>query len=231
VRSEADGSPRPRPAQDADGSAERCIEVFADVACPFTHVGLRRLVERRRALARDDVRLVVRAWPLELVNGAPMDPVFIAEEVDEIREQSAPEMFVAFRPEVFPSTSLPALALVAAGYRRSRTEGEVLSLLLREALFEHGVDIADPAVLGRIAAAHDLVVGDDDHDAVRADLRTGAARGVIGSPHFFTPTGDFFCPALDVRRDDEGRLQVHTDPDAFDAFVDSCFSDDSPSRT
>lgn len=209
---------------------ERCIEVFADVACPFTHVGLRHLVERRRALARDDVRLVVRAWPLELVNGTPMDPVFIAEEVDEIRQQSAPDMFVGFRPEAFPSTSLPALALVAAGYRRSRAEGEALSLLLREALFEHGVDIADPAVLGRIAAAHDLVVGDEDHEAVHADLRAGAARGVIGSPHFFTPTGDFFCPALEVRRDDAGHLHVHADPEAFDAFVDSCFRDDGPTR-
>ena len=26
------------------------IEVFADIACPFTHVGLRRLVDRRRTL-------------------------------------------------------------------------------------------------------------------------------------------------------------------------------------
>src|SRR6478735_6336015 len=42
----------------------RAIEVFADVRCPFAHVGLRRLVERRRALGRDDVRLVVRAWPM-----------------------------------------------------------------------------------------------------------------------------------------------------------------------
>ena len=48
------------------------IEVFADVSCPFTHVGLRRLVEHRRQLERDDLRIVVKAWPLELVNGSPL---------------------------------------------------------------------------------------------------------------------------------------------------------------
>ena len=50
------------------------LEVFADVCCPFTHVGLRRIVRRRAELGRDDVVLVVRAWPLELVNGVPLDP-------------------------------------------------------------------------------------------------------------------------------------------------------------
>src|SRR3954464_13451066 len=47
------------------------IEVFADVACPFTHVGLCRLVARRRE-SNSDAVLWVRAWPLELVNGEPL---------------------------------------------------------------------------------------------------------------------------------------------------------------
>ena len=55
------------------------VEVFADVLCPFTHVGLPRFVDRRRALGRADVTLQVRAWPLEIVNGQPLDPPFIAE--------------------------------------------------------------------------------------------------------------------------------------------------------
>jgi hypothetical protein len=49
----------------------RLVEVFADVGCPFAHVGLRRFVERRDELGRDDVVLWVRAWPLELVNARP----------------------------------------------------------------------------------------------------------------------------------------------------------------
>ena len=59
------------------------IEVFADVRCPFTHVGIRRFLERRDA-AGGGPTLIVRAWPLELVNDAPMDPAKIGEEIDAI---------------------------------------------------------------------------------------------------------------------------------------------------
>ena len=37
--------------------ADPVVEVFADVLCPFAHVGIRRFVERRHAAGRDDVRL------------------------------------------------------------------------------------------------------------------------------------------------------------------------------
>ena len=50
------------------------IEVYADVWCPFAYVGLLCVVERRAQLEREDVFLNIRAWPLELVNGAPLDP-------------------------------------------------------------------------------------------------------------------------------------------------------------
>jgi hypothetical protein len=39
----------------------RVLEVFADVWCLFTHVGLGRLVEQRAQLGRDDVVVWVRA--------------------------------------------------------------------------------------------------------------------------------------------------------------------------
>ena len=84
------------------------IEVFADVGCPFTHVGLRRMVDRRDELGRTDVVLRVRAWPLEHVNHTPLDPAFIAEEVAAIRVQVAPDLFTGFVPGAFPATSLPA---------------------------------------------------------------------------------------------------------------------------
>ena len=86
------------------------VEVFADVACPFTHVGLRRFVERRAELGRGDVTLWVRAWPLEIVNSEPLDPHFIAEEIDDIREQVAPTLFAGFVEGSFPASSLPGLA-------------------------------------------------------------------------------------------------------------------------
>ncbi|MFT4616189.1 MAG: hypothetical protein ACKVG5_14010 [Acidimicrobiales bacterium] len=50
------------------------VEVFADITCPFTRVGLKRVVEH---LAQIDhpIEVIVRAWPLEWVNGtAPTLP-------------------------------------------------------------------------------------------------------------------------------------------------------------
>jgi len=200
------------------------IQVFADVGCPFTHVGLKRFVAHRRTTGRDDVRLHVRSWPLEIVNGRPLDPSFIAEEIDEIREQLGPDVFEGFDPLTFPESSIPAMALAAAGYRRDVETGEAVSLELRDVCFEDGRDIADDAVLAAVAARHDIEATDADVAQVHDDLAAGRELGVIGSPHFFTPGGGFFCPALDVSRADDGHLRILADPHGFDAFIEACFA-------
>lgn len=199
------------------------IEVFADVACPFTHVGLRRFVDRRNELGRHDVMLWVRSWPLEIVNGHPLDPHMIAEEVDEIRQQVAPTMFRGFAEATFSMTSLPALTLAAAAYDRDLATGERVSLVLRDLLFEQGRDIAEPTVLKQVAAEHGVSVDLSNTRRVLEDHADGVARGVIGSPHFFTPAGGYFCPALDVRRDAGGHLQIAGDAPGYDTFLSSCF--------
>lgn len=204
------------------------IEVFADVGCPFTHVGLRRFVERRAALGRDDVVLRVRAWPLEVVNGAPLDPHFIAEEVTDIRDQAAPDLFAGFDEAAFPATSMPAMALAAAADATGPAVGERVSLELRDLLFEHGVDISDNGVLRSLAAEHGIDWGAVDTQRVLDDHAEGVARGVVGSPHFFTPAGDFFCPALNVSRDADGHLRVQPDIEAFAAFLATCFAEARP---
>lgn len=197
------------------------IEVFADVWCPFTHVGLRRFVAQRTA-GRAGGLLRVRAWPLELVNGRPLDPAVVAEEIDEIRGQVESDVFVGFDPDRFPRTTLPALRLTAAGYRSAPHIGEAVALELRHRLFEQGQDVSDPDVLSAVAAAHSLELDDPAVvGAIDDDWADGRARGVIGSPHFFTPGGDFFCPALDVTHVD-GRLHITADPQGFDRFLASC---------
>lgn len=198
------------------------VEVFADVWCPFTHVGLRRFVELRTRV-QEPVGLHVRAWPLERVNGRPLDPGFVAEEIDELRASVAPELFAGFDRDGFPTTTLPALALTGHGYQESAAIGEAVALELRDRLFERGEDISDPDVLRAVADAHDLPVEavHDEELAIR-DWHEGQTRGVIGSPHFFTPGGDFFCPALDVRKVD-GHLLITADPEGFDRFIRSCF--------
>jgi predicted DsbA family dithiol-disulfide isomerase len=200
------------------------IEVFADVACPFTHVGLRRLVDRREELGRHDVTLRVRAWPLEIVNGQPLDPHFIAEEIDDIRRQVAPTLFRGFTEASFPASTLPALTLAAAAYDKDLATGERVSLALRDLLFEQGIDTADAGVLARLASEHDVPVDVTDNRRVLEDHAEGLARGVVGSPHFFTPAGGFFCPALDVHRDAGGHLRITADTAGFDRFVATCFA-------
>jgi len=203
------------------------IEVFADMCCPFTHLGLQRFVARRAAVGRDDVRLWVRAWPLEIVNGTPLDAGFIAEEIDDIRNQVAPDAFAGFDARAFPASSVPAMTLAAVAYETGLEVGEAVSLELRDRLFERGLGIADADELTEVAARHGLVVTPGelaDPSRVLVDHAAGLGRGVIGSPHFFTPAGGFFCPALDVHRDDRGHLHIHADPLGFDAFLEACFT-------
>jgi predicted DsbA family dithiol-disulfide isomerase len=202
------------------------LEVFADVCCPFTHVGLRRFVEQRSNRARPDVVLRVRAWPLELVNGTPLDPAFVAEEVEELRAQVAADLFVGFDQGAFPASSLPAMALAAAAYEHSDAAGERVSLALRRALFDEGHDVSDPAVLAQVATEAGLDLPQEPDDtSIRADWAEGVERGVQGSPHFFVSDHDdgFFCPSLDISRNDAGHLTIKSNPQELTSFFDQIF--------
>lgn len=206
------------------------IEVFADVVCPFAHVGLRRWVDRRDELGRTDVRLRVRAWPLELINGAPMDPEAVAGKAEDLRTQVAPNLFGGFTPAAFPGSSLPALALTHAAYRHSLEAGERTALRLRQLTFDEGVDVSKPEVIDQVIDELDLPIPDiSDDDSVTKDWDEGRQRGVVGSPHFFTPDGGaVFCPTLDIRRVDGdgaagGHLAVHFDESAFAHLIAACF--------
>ena len=200
------------------------VEVFADVRCPFTHVGLRRLTARRNALGRDEPRLWVRAWPLELVNDAPLDAELVVEEAAALRTQVTPELFAGVSASTFGSTSLRALALANAAYRVSTVVGEAVSLALRDAVFETGDDVSAPEVLSAIAARHDLpAVTQADDEQVMADWREGEQRGVIGSPHFFVGRDDYFCPSLDIHHA-EGGFDVRFDEHALADFLDTVLS-------
>ena len=93
------------------------VEVFADVLCPFTHVGLHTLIDRRTERGLDTPRLRIRAWPLELINGQPLDPDHIAAEIVALRASVRPDLFSGFSTATFPNTSMTAFALTAAADR------------------------------------------------------------------------------------------------------------------
>ena len=204
----------------------RVIEVYADIWCPFAHVGLRCVAKRRRQLGREDVRLVVRAWPLELVNATPLDPATTAHHIHDLRTQVAPDLFRRFDVDHFPDTTLPALALAHAGLATSLETGEAVSFGLRDALFEEGVDISRPEVLtdiaGRFAIDGVTLI---DEQSIADDWHEGQKRGVKGSPHFFCGEFDAYCPSLDISRGGAGQLEVNPNLDVLDAFLSNCFKE------
>lgn len=204
----------------------RSVEVFADVLCPFTHVGLHTLIDRRTERGLDEPRLRIRAWPLELINGQPLDPHHIGAEITALRASVRPDLFAGFSVDSFPRTSMAAFALSATA---ARTDDagliEDVGMALRDAVFEEGLDVGRPEIVAPIAARFGLTPLDADATdaAVRADWDEGRARGVIGSPHFFTPDGaDWFCPGLAISRDAAGDFVVAW-KQGTEAFVDSVF--------
>jgi len=212
-----------QPSPPPSTSAARTIEVFADITCPFTHVGLRRFIAQRQARGQSRHRLLVSSWPLELVNGEPLDGTALIPKVEALRRSVAPDLFEGFDPDRFPTTSLPALGLVAAAYGRDLDAGERLSLAVRTALFEEGADIADPDVLASIARGCDLFGLEADDQRVIDDWHRGEALDVIGSPHFFVSGQDFFCPALEITHGDDG-LSIAFDAVGLDRFLDAALT-------
>lgn len=206
------------------------IEVFADVWCPFAHVGLRVIRRTLDELGHDDLPLRVRAWPLELVNGGPMDPEGTRHHVADLRAQVAPDMFRELADHPFPTTAIPALALVERAYRSSDEIGERASFAVRDALFERGLDISAPGVVEQLATELGIGAPDDtDRDAVVASWHDGQRRGVKGSPHVFCGGRSSFCPSLDISRQD-GHLSIAADPSALVAFLrENLAAGDAPS--
>ena len=201
------------------------IEVYADIWCPFAHVGLRTVRDRRRRHGGEDPTIRVRPWPLELVNAAPMDPIKTLAHVEHLREQVAPTMFRDFAVEHFPTSTLDALALVERAYALDDRLGERASFEVRDALFEDGRDISDPNVREELADRWGVgAVTDPDRAVVVESWHEGQARGVRGSPHFFCADRESFCPSLQIVNDPERGLQIQRDAQRLSDFLDGCLA-------
>jgi predicted DsbA family dithiol-disulfide isomerase len=203
------------------------VEVFADILCPFTHVGLHTLIDRRTERGLTEPRLRIRAWPLELINGKPLDPHHVGSEISALCGSVRPDLFAGFSEENFPRTSMAAFALTAAADRTGDAGlDEQVGMALRDAMFEQGLDIGRPEVVAPIAARFGLEPLDPEATlaAVRADWEEGKARGVVGSPHFFAPGGgNWFCPSLAISRDDVGNFIIAW-KEGTKSFVDNVFA-------
>ncbi len=194
------------------------VEVYADITCPFTHVGLKRVVQHVSEMS-EPAEVIVRAWPLEWVNGSPLAVDAVLVKAKALTDQLGVDDFSGIRADAWPTSTIPALNLVASAYERDGATGLALSLELRAALFERGDDISDPDVLAQIATAHGLPMpATETSEAVQVDYDGGLARGVKGSPHFFVASDDFFCPTLDLGHDADGQLTARFDADMLADF-------------
>jgi DSBA-like thioredoxin domain len=195
------------------------VEVFADISCPFTHLGL-AMVADTLAETSPGADIRVRAWPLEWVNGSPLDAAATGEKIEALRAQLGTDRFSGFRTDRWPATTIPALNLAAAAYETDPFTGLRVSLALRSALFEQGEDVSDGQVLSEIAASFDLAPPlVEPSAAVLADYSEGQHRLVSGSPHFWIDGHDYFCPSLDLGHDAAGGLTARLDPDGLLGFV------------
>jgi 2-hydroxychromene-2-carboxylate isomerase len=199
------------------------VEVFADVSCPFTYVSLVRLLAHMDGVDRLAPHLRVRAWPLEVVNGSPLSGAELGPKIVSLRRDVAPGLFEGFDPSTFPTTTLPALAAEHVAHATDPVTGLRFSLALRRRLFEEGADLADPAVLDELVDRAGLRrPSAEDRAAVLRDHEAGVARGVQGSPHYFTDTSAFFCPTLAIEHDEED-YTMRFDEEGFDRFVSFAF--------
>jgi predicted DsbA family dithiol-disulfide isomerase len=196
----------------------KTVEVYADITCPFTHVGLKHVVQHIGE-TEHPVDVIVRAWPLEWVNGSPLAVDAVMVKAAALTEQLGVDDFSGLRADHWPTSTIPALNLVASAYDHDPVVGLAVSLELRSALFEHGIDVGDPDVLAFVAGNHDLRAPSAEASAaVQHDYETGRARGVKGSPHFFIGADGFFCPALDLGHDADGQLTARFDSAMLSEF-------------
>ena len=179
------------------------VEVFADVACPFTYVGVHRLIKYREQLNKTRTRSCGSGPGRSNSSTACLWPARRWPRRSRRSVSVAPDLFAGFPETRFPVNE-PAPGhggRRAAAYRQGLEVGERFSVAVRRALFEDGLDISNERVLRDLR----LLLGvphpsETDRCSVEADLAEGERRGVAGSPHFFTAAGDFFCPSLDIER-------------------------------
>lgn len=199
------------------------LEVYADLWCPFAHVGLRTAAKLRDELS-PGTALLIRAWPLELMNGQALNADKTAGNVEALRNAVAPELFQNFKTRVMPASTIQGLALIEAANDKDPVLGERIGLGLRNLLFEHGVKIDNLELLRGIARQNGLdpsVV--DDHALVKRRWEEGRSKGVVGSPHFFSDHADLFCPLLEISRDEMSSLHISRNSERMSEFLSKAF--------
>jgi predicted DsbA family dithiol-disulfide isomerase len=166
------------------------IVLFSDIACPWATVAVERFHEARDRVGAP-VRLVHRAFPLELVNGRATPKPTLDAEIP-VTAKLVNGVFRSWSGQLheWPVTTLLALEAVRAAGDRA----EVLDRALRRAFFHDSRCISLRSVILDVAdrVGADVEAALDDGRCRRAiidDLAMARSSSVKGSPHAFLPDG------------------------------------------
>jgi predicted DsbA family dithiol-disulfide isomerase len=175
------------------------IVVWSDIACPWAHLAVWRLLEARRVLGLEGrVVLDHRAFPLELVNERPTPKRILDAEIPVVGglEPRAGWRLWQRADAEFPVTGLLALEAVQAAKAQGLEAAERLDRALRLAMFSEGRCISMRDVILDVASRcvdADALSGALDAGTARARVieqwRSAKREGVQGSPHVFAPDG------------------------------------------
>jgi predicted DsbA family dithiol-disulfide isomerase len=176
------------------------LVVFSDLVCPWATVVVLRLhAARARAGAEDELAIVHRALPLELLLERPIDRRVVDAEIP-LCASLTPDLGWALwqrRPEEYPVTTLLACEAVQAAGAQSTRTAEQLDLALRRAFFAESRCISlRHEILAAAASCPDV-----DLDRLTGDLDTGAFRGAVMADFRASRAAGIPCSGTVVRPD------------------------------
>lgn len=176
------------------------VVFYSDLVCPWSTVIVLRLrAARHRAGADDELTIVHRALPLELVHGKPIPRRIVDAEIP-LCASLTPEFGWSVwqrRAEEYPVTVLLALEAVQAAAAQSGGAAEQLDLALRRAFFVDSRCIAMRHEILAAAGTCDSV----DVDRLAIDLDTGAFRRQLSDDYAHAVADGVPCSGTVIRRD------------------------------
>src|SRR5436305_1987660 len=151
------------------------VVVFSDLACPWAHLGVHRLLAARRRLGLDGrVALDHRAFPLELFNRRPTPKRTLDAEIPVAGALDPAAGWQPWQdePQHWPVTTLLALEAVQAAKEQGLVASEMLDRDLRVAFFGESRCISMRHVILDVAEECEAV----DAGALADALDDGRAR-------------------------------------------------------
>lgn len=145
---------------------------WAEYYCPWCYIAAVRL-QRILPEYEGRVRLVDRAFPLEVYGGGPPDRKELEAEMWLAAIQEPDAEFKPFGA-TWPTTTLPAFEAAWCACRQGDEIGRALDLRIRRAFFAEGRDIGDPGVMEDLAREVGLEMAQFGRD-----FASGAARNAI----------------------------------------------------